>query len=429
MNIKSILIVAKREIKTRIENKWFLISLVALPLLLVGIYMFPVISFMLTKPEKVEIKVYDVTGKVIPYLRNTTLEFSVIKDEKEFDALRRQLKATEKKIVIVKIPDNIVKRQVNVVLYVNKNVPSKVKYSISKALKEALFYYKLEELGIPKERYLNAKVDVSLEYVKVSSEGEKKFSEQVGEIIGFGAAFLIYFLLMGYGSMMASSTMGEKRNKVVEMVLVAVKPIELLFGKIIGLAVLSIFQYSVWIFMTILFGFIVMFVFPVKNVDIPNTDEVSPEQVEQVIELVNNFPIGWDFIILLLVFFILGYLVYASLFAAFASIGDPDTDSGRYLMIAMLPIILAMATLGVVISNPASGVSAALSLIPFTSPIIMPVRIAMEAVSVLEIVTSIIILIISAYVITFIGAKIYKMNILSDSGRLTPKNLLYWLRG
>ncbi len=407
---RNILLVAKREILVRLQNKLFLASMVLIPLLFVGVYLFPVLMMIFTSEEDLTVEIYDPQQKTVKWLeKETPLQFQIVPDEQEFLQKRKKL---PKHTLLIKIPKDLSRKQIHIVFYTHKALGFKTETKIRKALEKALTYARLEEKNIDINLYKDLEFDLDIEQIKVGKK-EEKIHSGIGQAIGFVSALLMYFLLAGYGGMLSNSIISEKRNKIVEMLFSAVKPMELLFGKITGIALLSLLQYLTWGVLFFVFSLGISLFLPAEQM-LKNSPDTADIEKIQSFSRVANIPVETSFIIVFLVLFFLGFLMYASLFAAVASIGDPDIDAGKYTIIVMIPMLIAITSIGSIAANPDTGFAVFLSYFPLTAPMIFPMRLAMGSVGTLETILVIAVLLLATFFFVYLGAKIYKANLLTN---------------
>jgi ABC-2 type transport system permease protein len=259
-------------------------------------------------------------------------------------------------------------------------------------------------------------------------------------LLGMVSGFLIYFFVFLFGTQIMKSVSDEKMNRVVEVLVSSVRPIELLFGKIIAIALVSLTQIVLWI--VIIFGIITfaqtaapeMFSAPQEqtiNIDqrIVTVDQINATESTEVSEIVSGlFAINIPLMVGMFVFyFIMGFLLYASLFGAIGSLLDVDTDGSQFTLPVTIPLILAIICLPILSDNPTSSIAFWLSIIPFTAPVAMMVRIPFGVAS-WEILLSCALMIVFIVICVVIAAKIYRTGILMYGKKITYKELWKWLK-
>lgn len=428
-------LIIKREYLTRVKKKSFIIMTVIGPILMAAVFIAPFWFAAMDDNAVKVIEVYDRTGIYKEAFENSeTLTFQFI--EEENDNVRKSNFLLSDNYALLTILDTSGNE---FSLYSVKSPDLAVKEQISNKLERFMEEMNFNRLGIKKEDIESAKVDITINTYTITEEGEEKSSAELTVAIGFIAAIIIYMFIFMYGVQVMRGVIEEKINRVVEVLISSVKPFQLMAGKIIGIAMVALTQFLLWAILT---GIIVGFVYLAfgsslmqDNVDISQLQNLSPDQAQEmvgnsmtadVMTVILNF--NWTtMIITFLFFFIGGYLLYASLFAAIGSAVDNETDTQQFMLPVTVPLIIAFIAAQGIIRNPDGALAFWLSVIPFTSPIIMPVRVAMERYETWELILSIVTL-----VLTFIGSvwfagKIYKTGILMYGKKVSYKELWKWL--
>jgi ABC-2 type transport system permease protein len=445
--MNKILIIFKREYLTRVTKKSFLILTLLTPLLFAGIMFLP--GYLATRESKEEHKVavLDRSAIFLGTLEDSHSTHFHFIPESEYEEIRNNLKSNEY-YALLEIPASIVMTN-RVAVYSHKQVNLDVKNHINRQLERELENQKRLELvtrvGIPdlEKQLENIRTRVSVETLKVGDDGAgKKGSTEIAMGIGYAAGFLIYMFVFIYGSMVMRGVLEEKQNRIVEVIISSVKPVQLMLGKILGLAAVGLTQFTIWVILMIgiFFGAKSMFVSDEAMQQIAGSQSIMMQSNPMAAEMMENFePNEFEKIIaqieginfvqiigMFLIFFILGYLLYSSLMAAVASAVDSEEDMNQFMMPITIPLIGAIIILANVIKNPEGPLAFWASHIPFTSPIIMMVRIPF-GVPWYELVISVAILALSTYGAIWLAAKIYRTGILMYGKKPTWKELGKWL--
>jgi len=244
-----------------------------------------------------------------------------------------------------------------------------------------------------------------------NGEGEETSSESA-LIIGMATAILIYFFILVYGAMVMRGVVEEKTNRIVEIIVSSVKPFELMTGKIVGIALVGLTQFSIWAVIAVIL------------VNFTEISTISIQSVIPALSTVNVFEIAFFFVI----YFLSGYLLYASLFAAIGAMSDSETDTQQFTLPVVLPVVFAMLAAVYSASNPDGQLAFWTSLIPFTSPIVMMVRIPTGSVPAWELILSVSLLLFSFVGTTWMAAKIYRTGILMYGKKITYREIWKWIR-
>ncbi len=297
--------------------------------------------------------------------------------------------------------------------------------------------------GIDPNVLKSIKAHIHLATIKVSEEGtEKKTNTGLETGLAVFSGFLIYFFVFMYGAQVMRGVMEEKQNRIVELIISSVKPFQLMVGKIIGVGLVGLTQFLLWVMLTM--GFVGAFqshIFSEKRVvhQVQTMTEqtmavpaatASPDKTNAVMTAVSGFLSAVNFKVMILSFlfyFLGGYLLYASLFAAVGGAIDHDTDAQQFMFPISIPLIFSMVMISVVANQPDGPLALWMSMIPFTSPVIMMMRIPF-GVPYWQIGLSAAILVITFLFATFLAGKIYRIGILVYGKKVGYSDLWKWLR-
>lgn len=440
--MSKISLIIKREYSTRVMKKSFILLTFLTPVLMVG--MISLIVFLGTiKDDKV---------KKIIVVDKTQLYKDVLKNNESYifqfsgasvDELRKQNEDESEFAALLYISKDLSVDSTAAVMYSDKQVNLELKTYVSGLLNKYIEQQKLAAYNIPnlKEMVDKSQTDINLKTIKWGEDGkEKEASAELALVIGMVTAFIIYMFIVIYGAQVMSGVVQEKTNRIVEVMISSVKPFELMMGKIIGIAMVGLTQFLMWVLLTgaIMFGLSSAFA---KDIDMDSVKKVQEmgqmgmqnmpnDDVMSKIQDVTIALNGLDFvqiITLFIVYFLGGYLLYASLFAAIGSAVDNETDTQQFSMPIMLPIIFAIYAGIFSAENPDGPLAFWCSMIPFTSPIVMMVRLPFD-VPFWQIALSISILVLSFIGTTWMAGKIYRTGILMYGKKTTWKEMWKWLK-
>jgi len=246
--------------------------------------------------------------------------------------------------------------------------------------------------------------------------------------------YAIFMFIIIYGVRVMRSVLEEKNNRVVEIIISSVKPFELMMGKILGVTFVALTQFLIWITMTVIGALLLNTGFAAMQSKIPGSAE-SAEMIKKFdfqqtatevshILLDMNFPL---IIFVFIVFFLLGYVFYSSMYAAIGSAVDNETETQQFTLFAIIPLTLGMYGSFTIMNNPDGPLGFWLSMIPFTSPVAMIARIPF-GVPVWQIALSMVLLIFSTLLMIYIAAKVYRVGILMYGNKASAKELWKWIR-
>ena len=437
MHMNKILLIIQREYITRVLKKSFWISSLLAPVLITAIYAIPIWLAMKDKEVKrVEIldlsglwKKSDLVDKEVAFVITSgkEQELKMAFASKGFDAF-------------VAIPEDVLVNPKGVHIYSAKNIGMSLKESVEKLIQNKVRQELLLKAGISSQIYESTQVDIDSKTITVSNDGKETSSSSGGAMILAGImGFVLYFTLLLYGSQVMNGVIEEKSSRIIEVIISSVKPYQLLLGKIIGVGLVGLTQFLLWIVLTIGLTQITgkFYGEKVKNnltqiqkVDsekqskvISKIDEGSPmSEVTKVLES-TNIPM---IIAAFLFYFFVGYMLYSSLFAAIGSAVESATEAQQFTFIVMIPIILSFLMAQYTIQDPDSNIAFWASMIPFTSPINMMVRLP-YGVPGWELILSMTLLVLGFLGCSWVSARIYRVGILMYGKKVTWKELGKWL--
>ena len=445
MNTLSLVI--QREYVTRVRKKSFIILTLLMPLLMVALTFLPLWLSTLNDGEVKRIAVIDQTGIYASLLQSTdSYHFEVIGEAEQADA--------EKKIgsdlfAILQITGDLNEDAGAVSLTSEKQSPQELQSLIRQTLSEKVKQQRLDQLSrsggvdtaaIAQVRnILEKKTTVSLRTLRMGDDGSvSESSTEVATIIGMIFTILIYMFILMYGNMVMQAVLEEKKSRIVEVMVSSVKPVNLLIGKIVGIGLVGITQLAIWGILTgglfSLLSFLVASPEQAASMtagmggmgNMSAMGNVGGIQLEGILRSILR--INWPEVVLcFLLFFIGGYILYASIFAMFASAVDSEEDTGQFLTPVTLLIMFAFFAGFYSVNNPDGPLAFWASLIPFSSPIVMMVRIPF-GIPLWEKLLSILLLYGTFILISVVAAKIYRVGILMYGKKPSLKEMFKWVR-
>lgn len=437
--MKNIILVLKREYLVRVRKKSFIIMTLLTPLLMAAIFVIPAYLAANSIEEK-KVEVLDESGlfkdkfKDTDELKYTFINANLTKAKAEF--------AKSGFDVLVNIPKDIKANPKGVQIFAEKSISFELENSIVRNIEDELENVKLLEAGIDKKTLEDTKVQVGADTRSLSKEGEKDSSSGASTVIGYLCAFMIYMTIFVYGVQVMKGVMEEKTSRIIEVVISSVKPFELMMGKIIGVALVGLTQFILWIVLTSVittassqFLSTNRFQQQVEQVE-KQTAKADPKAAAKIKQKTEsaitkgldalktlNIPL---IIACFLFYFVGGYMLYSSLFAAVGAAVDNETDTQQFMMPITIPIILSIVMAQFVLREPDGSLAFWMSMIPFTSPIIMMVRIPF-GVPAWEIALSMVFLVAGFIAVTWVAARIYRIGILMYGKKVNYKELSKWI--
>ena len=414
-----IYLIIKREFLSRVRRKSFIISTILMPVLMIGLMALPTIIASVAGPEDKKVALVDHTGYISrAFLGSENMEFE-ISDEKV-----EKLKSREDLDAILEIPADVVDNPDKVVLYTNGSPSPQTEMYISQLLANTIEQVKLSRYNIEGlDQIINdVHTDVNIKTIRIDGDSEQEASSIASYIVGMILSLILYMFIMLYGQMVMTSIIEEKNNRVLEIVVSSVKPTNLMLGKIVGIGAVAVTQILIWGLIIGIFSLSVM----------PNllTGVITPDSDMELVQMLNA--IGNPMYImglfgLMTLFMILGYLFYSSICAAIGSAVDNVQDASQLQSLALVPIILGMVFSMTVLNDPGSDFALVLSLIPFTSPMVMMARLPF-GLPAWEIALSLVILAVSMLIMIWLSAKIYRVGIFMYGKKPNIKDLIRWAR-
>lgn len=428
--MNKILLIIQREYLTRVRKRSFLLTTILVPLVIIGFYAAIIAVAMSDSSESERIAVIDeenLFGGTIESEKNQSLKLDLIQNEtlasfrKKYDDLGYS--------ALLHIPKLDIKYPSNIELYSTSAVSLNVKDKIEDRVDKAIERKRLANENIDLAKYESINSNVNIANTLESSDGEKKSVEGVAYAVAFAAGILIYMILLIYGSMVMRGVMEEKTNRISEVVISSVKPFQLMMGKIIGIGAVGITQFLIWIILIGLLQFTIPLLFPSLASQVPQSVEGVPMQgdmnmISKISAGLQSIPVGL-LLFSFLFYFLGGYLMYASLFAAIGSVSEDQQEAQQLVFPVMMPIILGFVMLTKAIQDPNSGLALFGSLFPLTSPIVMLGRIPF-GVPWAELVLSMALLILFFLFCTWLAGRIYRTGILMYGKKGSWKEMMRW---
>ena len=438
--MNKILLIIKREYLSRVRKKSFIIMTILGPVLMAGLILAPILLMDSSDEEKKEIWVCDENNLFEPQfedLDGTDYQFfknDLIEVKERFN--------TSDGYALVHIPkfdnQNIDMLESSVKVYVHKPMSLSNQNQISNNIESVIESIKLKEEGLTRDIIDRTRSNVNLNTIILGESGsEKTGSTEVSMGMSMFGGFLIYIFIFLYGAMVMRGVMEEKTSRIVEIIISSVKPTQLMMGKIIGIALVGFTQFALWVSLTFVISSVAttLLVNPadINPADMANGSEMLIQEAEMnqgsfasVFEQLESINITF-LLVMFLFYFIGGYLMYGSLFAAVGSAVDSETDSQQFMLPITLPLIFSFIALQTILENPDSSLAFWCSIIPFTSPIVMMGRLPFDP-PLWEIGLSMVLLIFGFIFTSWLAGRIYRVGILMYGQKVNYKILWKWIK-
>ena len=431
-------LIIKREYLQRVSKKSFLLLTFLAPVLFAAMVFVPLWLATLKSDEVKNIVVLDQVGKYASAFKNTD-EYRFLPAEGDMEEYR---KSEDKEIeAFLAISDDLLTHPEAATLYSKKQIPMGLKREVNNQLSAMLEQEKLDSYQIPDLKQIidDCKVSFDIQTVKWEDDGsESSSSAEVMTAIGFVSTFLIYMFILMYGSMVMQGVMEEKTNRIIELMVSSVKPFQLMIGKVIGIGMVGLTQFFLWGILTFVLvsGTLFFLGGDTSTAELMQASSAmdanamaavpSDSTALKLHEIVASIPIA-SLAINFILYFVGGYLLYASLFAAIGSTVNQPEDSSQFMTPMMLLMVFALYAGIYSVDNPDGPLAFWCSWIPFVSPIVMMVRLPYD-IPMWQNLLSLVILYGTAFACIWVSGKIYRIGILMYGKKPGVMEILRWIR-
>lgn len=429
-------LIIKREYLTKVRNKSFIIMTFLSPLIFVGIFALVAYLSSLNNDTIRRITVLDESGLFVDEFSSTPhLRYNVLSNGNLTDAKNQAETAEIYGFLYIPKAENLEELSKNITFYSADSPSLSMMSDINSLLENKVNTMKLKEAGIDSETIKNLHINIRANQETFLGQETSKLGSGLKLIFGGAAGYLLFMFIIIYGNMIMRSVIEEKTSRVIEVIISSVKPRVLLLGKIFGTTLAGLTQFLIWVVLILILMTAVTSIFgidptagsPATQVLEQNVDGGPQQMMQDIMLEINNLPLT-NLIVMFILFFIGGYLLYASLYASVGAAVDSETDTQQFMMPILMPLILAVYVgFFTVIDNPHGTVSQVFSYIPFTSPVVMMMRIPFGVPLWQQLIS------VALVFVTFIGmvwfaAKIYRVGILMYGKKPTYKEIFKWLK-
>jgi ABC-2 type transport system permease protein len=442
MNLRTIGLIINREYMTRVRKKSFLLITFLAPVLFAAICCLPTFIMLNTKEEAKKVAVIDASGIVMPVLEDgETVSYTDCTGQ-PLDSIKANLTSLGYDAVLSISELNPETKSLSAEVYSYKPLGMDLSEVLGGRINSAVEDYRIASYNIEGLAQImqDVKPDIKLRSYTLGEDGEAKISESgVYMFVSMMLGMIIYMFISIFGGMVSSSVIEEKSSRVVEVLISSVKATELMFGKIIGIALVALTQFLLWILLTgVIIGVVGAFAGPqlIGNIDqaqltemasgVPGAQMPEVNDATLILSSLSNMNLGL-ILACFFAFFLLGYMLYASFFAAIGSAVENEGDSSQLTLPATVPLLLGFFIALYAFKAPDSAIVFWGSIIPFTSPIVMLARLPF-GVPGWELILSFVLLLLTFIACAWMSAKIYKVGILMFGKKSTWKDLWKWLR-
>lgn len=430
-------LIIKREYITKVRNRSFIIMTFLSPLIMVGIISLVAYLSQLNNDTVRTISVLDESGLFLNQFEDdNNLKFQMLTDVSLEVAKKSAEDGENYGLLFIPKIDSIDELSKSITFYSEDSPSLTIMSDIERKIENKANSLKLKEAGFDSEEIKNLRLDINTQLETFRGEQTSKLGSGLKLIFGGFAGYMLFMFIIIYGNMIMRSVIEEKTSRIIEVIISSVKPMKLLLGKIIGTSLAGVTQFFVWM---ILLSVLSLMVFLIFGID---PSAMQAEQMNTVVEASGNnmdslvaevwiefwkLPI-YNLIIMFLLFFIGGYLLYASLYAAIGAAVDSETDTQQFMLPILLPLILGVYVgFFTVIEDPHGTVSQIFSFVPFTSPVVMLMRIPF-GVPMEQQILSVVILFATFIGTVWFASKIYRVGILMYGKKPSYKEIIKWLK-
>lgn len=431
-------LIVRREYLQRVGKKSFILLTLLSPFFIVAIASLPALLSMLKSDEVKNIVVSDRTGRYAPAFMDTG-EYRFLPAEGGMEEYREGA-GKKKADAFLFISDDLLGHPEAAALYSDKQLPAALVREVNRQLSAMLEQEKLDSYQIPDLKRIidDCKVSFDIRTVKWEEDGsESNASADAMMGLGFVFTLLIYTFILSYGSMVMQGVVQEKTNRIVELIVSSVRPFDLMMGKIVGIGLVGLTQFLLWGILTAALLSVGVFLF---GGDAPQTAGLvvpggmgqaaaaasAGPPVQETLDMIRSMPLAamaFNF----LLYFVGGYVLYASLFAAIGGIVDQPEDTSQFVTPMVVFILFGFFAGSSSMENPDGPFAFWCSLIPFTSPMVMMVRLPYD-IPLWEHILSVVLLYASACGSVWVSGKIYRTGILMYGKKPSFRELLRWVR-
>jgi len=426
-------IIIRREYMERVTKKSFIITTLLMPVIMLGLMMAPVLIAMFSESDNRNILVIDNSADTISSRLQNTPTLTFLPQNISVDSARR----VESVDAVLVIPESIYDNGATLQIYTNGASSMEVESAITGQFNDIIESQRLKNYNIDDLDEIISAVhsDVKLQSLRNDEEATES-STMLSYMLGLILTLMLYMCLLLYGQMVMTSIIEEKNNRVLEIVVSSVRPTQLMLGKICGIGLVAITQIVIWgVLLSAMSAFVLPAVVPAGvsadmaalSAEGASANISTDLELLQALSMLGNVAYIIQLFGLLLLFLIGGFMLYSAIYAAIGSAVDNIQDAGQLQSIVVFPIIIGIVVAMQAASDPGSSMAMWTSMIPFTSPMVMMARIPF-GIPAWEIAVSLIILVISFFIVVWFAAKIYRVGIFMYGKKPSFKELIRWMR-
>jgi len=416
--------VIRREFIERVRTKWFLVSTILGPLFMIMITVLPGLLTMKSGNINRVVLVDEGSGSVLERLRGQLARSG------RFNTSVMQSDSERRAAVVDSLTGLVQEKEIDGFLVVSaatvesgmaeyrgRNVSSLRDVEIlNRSLRQAVLVERLNRRGVDPAVVQEAQTGIELRTLRISRRGATGESGEATFFLGYFVGLILYMVILLYGINVMRSVLEEKQNRIVEVLVSSLRPFELMMGKVAGVGAVGLFQFSIWAtssWLLIKFRSQILGLFGIS---------------QQTVASVRLPTVGPDLLAIAAAYFLVGYVLYSAMFAVVGSACNTESEAQQAQQPVMMVLVVSLMLLFPVLNDPASQLSVVSSMVPFSSPIIMPIRVAASDVPGSEIALSLLIGAASCLIIVWVAARVYRIGILMYGKRPSIRELVRWAR-
>jgi ABC-2 type transport system permease protein len=428
-------LIISREYLTKVKNRSFIITTLLTPLGFLVFFIVIGVIFSYEGSQNYKIAVLDKSEMNFTPPANTK-KFEFQKSQNSLDSLKASYQRNEIDGILV-LPkfEGVDVKSYTVFYYSDKPMDIEIESKLEEFIEDGVQEFKMKSLSLQKEQLEKLKTEIAVdpEPISASEKDRSTYTSKIATIIGGAMGYVIFFIIFLYGASVMRSVADEKVNRVIEIVISSARPVELMLGKVIGVGLVGLTQILIWL---ILIPIIYIIGMSISGIDVHQLQEASQsmtqhkamdgEELALIIREISN--INWVKIaVLFVLYFIGGYFIYASLFAAIgAAVGDDINDTQSLTIFVTIPILLSMYIMFQAIRLPDSTLAVFSSMFPLFSPIVMPAMLAFDP-PWWQIIISLILLFVFGYMMIWFAGRIYRTGILMYGKKASIREIARWI--
>jgi len=415
--VNKLVAVIRREYLARVRSKWFIVTTIMAPVLLIGAMALPVLLAVRGAERVIEISIVDETGEFTTELLKTeAFDEGRVRyrpppsgsSEAALETLRNQVRAQELSGYL-HIPTDVLDS--GRVAFWGRDIGQfLVNGTLKPAANQAMAHIQARALGLDPETAEKLTRTVELETYRLTDEGAAREDEHA-VITAHVMGLIIYMVVLLYGAMMLRAAVAEKSSKTVEIILSSIRPWQLMLGKIVGVGAVGLTQIAVWL------SFVALALI-----------YIASAQALAGVEFLQNIPVGPDTLLLFLGLFVTGYFLYGGMYASVGAIASTEQEASQLQLPVTMLVIIPILVVPVVLEAPTGTAAVVLSWIPFFTPVLFIVRYVLGAVAVWEIPVAFALQALTILLVAWIGGRIYRVGLLMTGKRPTVPELVRWVR-